>query len=244
MGCSLKESEKIELMSKFKEWFRTNLSESHKRNTEKLVDPEEFQINPFLLYYLANYLEGNSNPETLAKVLVYPRVLGTSITTSFGTGLQSFISSDWFKAYGSTTQGIDIEFIDQTDGRRKYCQLKSGPNALNKDDIKTIVDHFKAVKNLAKTNNKTIALGDLVFALTYGERNELNAFTKALEDHDVKTLVGKEFWHALTGDANFYKSLIVAAGEVAQEFDMKSVVDSVIKKLSKRIESRFKEISE
>jgi hypothetical protein len=239
----VKETEKSELMRKFKEWFRTNLSEAHKRNTEKLVDPEEFQINPFLLYYLANYLEGNSDPKTLAKVLVYPRVLGTSITTTFGTGLQSFISNV-FEAFGSTTPGIDIEFVDQIDHRKKYCQLKSGPNALNKDSVLTVVNHFKKAKNLARTNNVRLEYGDFVFALTYGERDELNAFVKDLEKHDVKILVGKEFWHAVTGDVNFYKSLIAAAGDVAQEFDMKSVVDTVIDKLSKRIESRFKEISE
>lgn len=239
----MKQAEKLELMDKFKEWFRHVLSEAHKRNTEKLQDPKEFQINPFIIYYLANYLEGNSDPKTLAKVLVYPRALGTSITTSFGA-LQRFISKDWFKAYGSAIPGIDIEFVDQIDGRRKYCQLKSGPNALNKDDIKTYVDHFKAIKNLARTNSLNLEYGDLVFALTYGERSEINAFIKGLEDQHVRTLVGKEFWYALTGDIDFYKSLIKAAGEVAKEFNMKSLVESVIDKLSKRIEARFKEISE
>ena len=124
----MNKKEKEEILIRFKDWFQDSLIESHRKNTEKLTDINEFNINPFLLYYLANYLEGNSAPKSLAKALVYPRVLGTSITTSFGTQMQTFITKV-LGAYGSTTQGIDIEFIDQIDKRKKYCQLKSGPRS-------------------------------------------------------------------------------------------------------------------
>ena len=114
---------KTKIINKFKECFRENLIVRHKLNTEKLTDIKKFNINPFLLHYLGYYLEGNSNPETLAKVLVYPRVLQTSISTTFGTMMQRF-TSEVLDAYGSTTSGIDIEFIDCEDGRKKYCQGK------------------------------------------------------------------------------------------------------------------------
>ncbi len=87
------EKEKKDILRKFKNWFKRTLIESHKKNTEKLTDITEFNINPFLLFYLSSYLEGNTSPTSLAKVLVYPRVLGTSITTSFGTHMQSFITA-------------------------------------------------------------------------------------------------------------------------------------------------------
>jgi hypothetical protein len=237
----MNKEEKEEILSKFKAWFQGSLIESHRNNTEKLKNINEFNINPFLLYYLANYLEGNSNPESLAKALVYPRVLGTSITTSFGTQMQTFITIV-LGAYGSTTKGIDIEFVDQLDNRKKYCQLKSGPNAINKDDIKTIKDHFLAVKNLAKTNNLQINLNDLVFCLTYGEDSEKNSFIKELEK-EYTVYMGKDFWHRFTGDVDFYKDLILAAGEIAKEVNMKHIVDHVIKDLSVTIEDRFKNIT-
>jgi hypothetical protein len=41
---------------------------------------------------------------------------------------------------GSVVHGIDIEFIDAIDGRKKYCQLKSGPSTINKDDVVTIIN--------------------------------------------------------------------------------------------------------
>lgn len=233
--------EKIEILSKFKKWFKDSLIESHVRNTKKLSDINEFNINPFLLYYLANFLEGNSNPDSLAKALLYPRALGTSITTSFGTQMQSFITNV-LGAYGSTTQGIDIEFIDQIDNRKKYCQLKSGPNAINKDDVKTIKDHFQAVKNLARTNNLQINIDDLIFCLTYGDVSEKNSFIRALEK-DYVVIMGKDFWHHFTGDEMFYSDLIKSAAEIANEVDSKDIIEGVISDLSSKIESRFKDIS-
>ncbi|MDX9948060.1 MAG: PmeII family type II restriction endonuclease [Bacteroidales bacterium] len=237
----MNQKEKDKILKSFKEWFKDSLIESHRKNTKKLKDINEFNINPFLLYYLANYLEGNSNPKSLAKALVYPRALGTSITTSFGTQMQTFITKV-LGAYGSTTTGIDIEFVDQIDKRKKYCQLKSGPNAINKDDIKTIKDHFQAVKNLARTNNLKIDLSDLVFCLTYGEESEKNSFVKALEK-EYTVYMGKDFWHRFTGDQHFYRDLIHSAGEIAKEVNMKDIVDEVIKDLSKDIGTRFKKIS-
>jgi hypothetical protein len=237
----MNKKEKEGILIRFKEWFQDSLIENHRKNTEKLTDINEFNINPFLLYYLANYLEGNSTPASLAKALVYPRVLGTSITTSFGTQMQTFITKV-LGAYGSTTQGIDIEFIDQIDKRKKYCQLKSGPNAINQDDIKTIKDHFQGVKNLAKTNNLHIDLSDLIFCLTYGEESEKNSFIKKLEK-DYAVYMGKEFWQRFTGDKYFYRDLILTAGEISKEVNMKSIVDGVIEDLSKNIEKRFKALS-
>ena len=236
----MNKKEKEIILLKFKEWFLGSLIESHRKNTEKLKKINEFNINPFLVYYLANFLEGNSKPQSLAKALVYPRALGTSITTSFGTQMQTFITIV-LGAYGSTTKGIDIEFIDQVDKRKKYCQLKSGPNAINKDDVKTIKDHFQAVKNLARTNNLNININDLVFCLTYGEESEKNTFIKELEKEYV-VFMGKDFWHRFTGDKNFYRDLILAAGEIAKEINMKHIVDDVINDLSKTIEDRFKNI--
>ncbi|KXG44739.1 hypothetical protein U473_12420 [Tepidibacillus decaturensis] len=116
----------------------------------QLNDLSEFNVNPFLLLYNANYLTGNNDAKSVAKSLIYPRVLGTSINTSFGTQFQYFISNT-LSGYVSAIQGLDIEFVDQIDSRRKYCQLKAGPNTINKDDVQTIINHFNGVRNLART---------------------------------------------------------------------------------------------
>ncbi len=230
-------NEKKIVLEKFKIWFKDTLIVSHVANTKKLVDLKEFKINPFTHYYLSNFLDGNSDPKSLAKALVYPRVLGTSMTTIFGTLFQSFITKV-LGGYGSTTKGIDIEFVDQIDGRKKYCQLKSGPSAINRDDVTTIKDHFKSIKNLARTNGLDIQINDTVFCLLYGEKDEKNAFILELEK-EYPVYIGKEFWYRFTGDENFYKDLIQVTNDLAKDVNMKSFLDDIVDKVSFKLIEKY-----
>ncbi len=234
------EKTKSEIISKAKEWMRTSLIKSHKDNTLKLADVKEFNINPFLLPYLGFYFKGNIDYMTLAKVLMYPRILGTSITTSFGTQMQRFVS-EVLNGFGSMIPGIDMEFIDKIDGRKKYAQLKSGPNAINRDDVTTISDHFKAASNRARTNGLPLQHDDLVFCLLYGEPEEMNSFLREL-NRDYTIHIGKDFWTRFTGDSNFYKELIRAMAEVANEVNMKGTVGEVLEKLAIQIEKKYQDI--
>jgi hypothetical protein len=52
MESKMTVEEKETILLKFKLWFKDSLIESHRKNTEKLKDINEFNINPFLLYYL------------------------------------------------------------------------------------------------------------------------------------------------------------------------------------------------
>lgn len=235
---TIDKKEKTQILEKAKKWWREELAIAHKNNTLKLASLEEFNINPFLWSYLAYFLEGNDKPESLAKVLIYPRALGTSITTSFGTGFQNFISKVFDGVFGSTTPGIDLEFIDKTDGRKKYCQIKAGPNVVNRDDVTTIKNHFKSAIMLARTNHLPVQIDDYLFCLLYGEVWQKNSFIKEIEE-EYTVIIGQEFWYRFTGDKNFYSDLIESIGEVANEFDMKKTVKEVIKKLSKEIEDKY-----
>lgn len=201
-------------------------------------------MNPFLLTYLSNFLEGNHDPKSIAKALIYPRVLGTSINTSFGTNIQKFTSTV-LSSFGSTTPGIDIEFIDMIDNEKKYCQLKSGPDTINKDDVETIAGHFTSIINLARTNGEKIGFHNLVVGIIYGEQKDLNAHYKRIsKQYYYDILVGNDFWYRLTGDKDFYTDLIKAIGEVAIEADFKNDLDNVIEELAKSeyIQSLSKEL--
>ena len=223
------------ILIKAQDWFRTSIAENHIKNTEKLSNPTKFNINPFLTHYLANFLAGNSSRENLAKALIYPRVLGTSITTSFGSNIQKFANTV-LDSFGSTTSGIDIEFIDQIDNTRKYCQLKAGPNTINKDDVETLAGHFRGVINLGRTNNIRLTHEQLIVGVIYGEREELSSHYKRLESqfyHPVHP--GKDFWHRLTGDPDFYSDLSKAIGQVAIESDYTKELEEVIQKLAKNL---------
>lgn len=227
------QNEKNAILQKARDWFSATILPKHIHNTEKLKNPDQFNINPFLTVYLANFLTGNSEPESIAKALVYPRVLGTSITTSFGSNIQRF-TSVVLSAYGSTTPGIDIEFIDQIDGHKKYCQMKSGPDTINKDDVETIAQHFKGVINLARTNNLRVTHSDMIVGVLYGEPKDLNAHYKRIQnDYHYPVITGQDFWHRLTGEAQFYYDLIAAIASVAVNANYVQELEDVIAALAK-----------
>lgn len=224
--------EKEAILIKAKFWFKSSIAENHIKNTKKLKSAQKFDINPFLATYLANFLTGDSSPESIAKALLYPRVLGTSITTSFGTNIQKF-TQEVLSSFGSTTSGIDIEFIDQIDSHKKYCQLKSGPNTINKDDVETIAGHFTSVIHLGTTNGLRITHSDMIVGVIYGEQADLNGhYQRITKQYHYPVFSGQEFWHRLTGDPDFYLDLIKAIGEVAIEADYAAELDALVKTLA------------
>lgn len=226
------EYEKAIILENAKKWFRETILENHKANTEKLVNPKEFNINPFLTIYLANFLTGNSSPLSIAKALVYPRALGTSITGSFGMNMQSFTSSVLL-GFGSAVPGIDIEFIDQTDGHKKYCQLKLGPNTINKYDVETIAGHFKSAHSLAAFNKLRLSTDDLIVGVMYGTPNQLSSHYKRItSQYYYPVHVGNDFWHRLTGDENFFSELLDSIASVAVEANFNEELDRIIVQLA------------
>jgi Type II restriction endonuclease EcoO109I len=221
------------LLLKAQTWFRETIFPNHLANTSKLTKVKNLDINPFLAPYLAVFMTGELTPESIAKAITYPRVMGSSITTSFGQNMQKFISDVLGNAFGSTTQGIDIEFTDCIDGRKKYCQVKLGPNTINKDDVTTIHNHFKAVRNLGRTNNIAVRQDDMVIGILYGIPNQVSNQYKTLNTvHDYPLFIGQNFWHRLTGADDFYQRLIDAISEVALEANGKETLDQVIVTLS------------
>lgn len=231
--------EKREILVKAKDFFKESVVENHKKNTLKLKKLKAFKPNPFLDKYIANFVFGRCSSTNIAKALIYPRVMGTSINTTFGSQMQSFCK-DVLSGFASTTSGIDIEFVDQVDGKRKYCQIKAGPNTINKDDIKTILDHFQAIRNLARTNGVRDFNPDTdcIVGVFYGTNEDLSTMYKTInKSHPV--YAGKEFWHRLTGDENFYGELVNEIADVAKEVDGTEMLNNVIRDLTIEIEKKY-----
>lgn len=229
------EAEKNSLLATAKQLFKDSFAVNHYKNTKNLDKMKQFTVNPFLLKYLTMFAFGEDTPVNRAKALIYPRAFGTSVNTSFGNFIQR-LCNELRQSYPSTTAGMDIEFIDAVDGRRKYCQLKAGPNTINKDDVKTIKDHFKGTIHLARTNGQAIASMDCVVGVCYGTRDDLSSFYKAI-DEDYPVFVGDEFWKRLTGDDHFYEDLINAFGEVAADVNAANMVEETVQKLADDIEA-------
>lgn len=231
------EQQKQEILESGKDYFRTIIIPAHLKNLNRL-SLKSFKINPFLVNYLAAFLCGNTNPDSLAKALVYPRILGTSINTSFGQNIQVFISQ--LAAVAGTASGIDgidIEFIDALDGRKKYCQCKAGPETINNDDVATILGHFTHLQNKARLDRLPIQITDMIVGVLYGEQHELSANYKNI-DKTCPVYCGAEFWEHLTGDSLFYNRLAKAFGEVVEEdnIDGTHLIAQKIDELAKEIE--------
>lgn len=210
------ELQKEAIINSGKEFFRTRIIPNHTRNLQRLK-LSSFNINPFLINYLAAFLCGDTEPDSLAKALVYPRILGTSLNTSFGQNVQIFISQLQDVVGGASgIDGIDIEFVDAIDGRRKYCQCKAGPQTINKDDIATVLGHFKYLMNKSRLDRMGLQFDDLVVGVLYGEKENLSPFYKAIDAH-YPVICGSEFWERLTGDKDFYYRLAKAFGEVVED---------------------------
>lgn len=208
------EVQKQTIIDSGKEYFRKLIIPNHLKNLQKL-HLKDFDVNPFLINYLAAFLCGDTTSRSLAKALVYPRILDTRLNTSFGQNIQIFISQlAQVAGCASGIDGIDIEFVDAIDGRKKYCQCKAGPQTINKDDVATILGHFKRLVGKARLDRIPLQMDDMIVGVLYGDRISSNYKTIAAS---YPVYCGADFWERLTGDKGFYYRLAKAFGEVVEE---------------------------
>lgn len=222
-----------QILQNAESFFLENIIPSHIQGIEKASKLSSYDYNPFILKYLAFTIDGEVSPKSLAKALLYPRVLGTSINTIFGNKIQSFIANVLPHSAGTIVDGMDIQFVDAEDGRVKYCQVKAGPNTINKDDVKTIVDHFQKALNLSRTNRMHLAADDFVLGILYGTTMSAN-YRKIQESYPVYT--GEEFWYHLTGERRFYEKLCNVFARAALQADTEGVLNRALDNLTKEIQ--------
>ncbi|TDX82922.1 PmeII family type II restriction endonuclease [Epilithonimonas xixisoli] len=227
-----------ELIQEIVEYFKVYIFENHitaSINTHSKL--KSYNINPIVVKYLSKVLENDYTAIGVAKALFYPRVLGTSINTSFGTRIQNMFV-DLKIAEGSLIKGMDIEFLDKIDNRRKWCQLKSGPNTINSEDVKPLIKKFTDTINLARTNKafKNINNTDFMVGVLYGEVDELSMHYKLI-DKTHPVIIGKEFWHRVTGFPDFYDGLVENLQLLITNIDTQDLINVGVEKLSKEIES-------
>ena len=69
------EAERKKILNDAKNFFKTKIAQNHIANTKKLTSLKNFNINPFIHKYLAQFAFGNSLPESMAKVLIIQEYL-------------------------------------------------------------------------------------------------------------------------------------------------------------------------
>ena len=223
-----------ELLGIVTKYFEEKIFDNHKINSLKNHSKlKSYKINPILVKYLSKVLEDGFTPIGIAKALYYPRVLGTSINTSFGTRIQNMFV-ELKLAEGSLIKGMDIEFIDKIDDRKKWCQLKSGPNTINSEDVNPLLKKFSTVSNLARTNQINLNNSDLILGVLYGSENQLSQHYKKIDEkHPV--IVGVDFWHRITGFPDFYNKLVINLDKMILSLDTEQFFKQGYTKLAEEI---------
>lgn len=222
------------MLDKAKTFFRVNFFEKNFNKLEEGLTLDNFSINPFLLDYLSLVAGGDLSALSKAKALIYPRAFGTSITTSFGTNVQKFLTTIG-PCEGSLVAGMDIEYIDALDGKKKYAQIKAGKHTINSKDVEPIKREFRAALNLSRTNGLSITSNDLVLGVLYGE-GDLTPFYASINE-EFTVHMGQEFWYHLTGSRLFYKTLIQTISDVAMEYSTANKkLEAAVEKLALEIE--------
>ena len=131
---------------------------------------------------------------------------------------------------------MDIEFIDKMDGRKKWCQLKSGPNTINSEDVNPLLRKFSTVTNLARTNSMNLNNSDLIMGVLYGEEEQLSQHYKRI-DAQFPVIIGKEFWHRITGFPDFYSKLVGNLDTMILNLDTEDFFEKGYKALAIEIEA-------
>ncbi len=79
----------VDLIKSIVDYFEKNIFEKHIDSALRVHSKlKSYSINPIVVKYLSKVLDDKYSAEGVAKALYYPRVLGTSINTSFGTQIQ------------------------------------------------------------------------------------------------------------------------------------------------------------
>ncbi len=206
------------------------------------ISLKSFNIHPFTLIALTNSIFVNITPINAAKVLLYPRILGTSFSTIFGDRMQKFCV-EYLGASASGITGMDIEFVDKKNDQEVIMQLKAGPNTINKDDVEPIIESFKQAIRLKRTN-KVNVMPTFAMGITYGTIDQISGHYKKIMNTDllvqpnIPVYIGKDFWERITGTENFYSWLVSQFIAVSDELDYSTKFDTALKKLAKEIETR------
>lgn len=232
-------NEMVEILS---EYFHAEFANIIREKLVKGHALKSFNINPVAIAALTGGVLGSCNAKNAAKALIYPRVFGTSINTTFGDMMQR-LCTNHLGALASSTQGMDIEFTNKVNGERIIMQLKAGPNTINAGDAKQILHEMQTAHRLF-IQNRSASVPTFAIGITYGSMDQISGHYKKIHESAVgnqphiPVYVGTEFWHILTGDRDFYRDMIQVVTKTFENEDYSALLEKDISLLANEIESK------
>ncbi|WP_312365570.1 PmeII family type II restriction endonuclease, partial [Sphingobacterium sp.] len=184
---------------------------------------ESYSANPFLLPYLSKIIEGEYNQRGIAKALFLPRVLMSSITTSFGAHIKQILVNNNLAESRSNRSNI-ISFIDQVTHQYTGCVIKAGPNTINSGDksgIRTSLNGIQGVEHR-------------VIGVIYGSENDLNQnYLRLQEEYEI--FIGVDFWYRITGYEDFYVNLGERLRDLSESLNTDGMFNIGLERLTNNI---------
>jgi hypothetical protein len=185
-----------------------HIPEFHQKRLESLTKLKLQKVlrrkNPYL--YKAKFV--TSAPELVKAILdAHLSSQEEGIFGGFLEKLAVFICGRVFSGTKSSAEGIDLEF--ECDGIRYIVSIKSGPNWGNSGQIKKMRQNFLQAKRILGTNTsaKNIVA---VNGCCYGQET-------AEDKGDYLKKCGQSFWSFVSGDDEFYITIIEPLGHKAKE---------------------------
>jgi hypothetical protein len=174
------------------------------KNLEKL-SLDDLKFNVVALRTTATMLDFGSPEDLLRYRLAQHLERGTM--TAMGSALQAIAKE--ISGSGSGVAGADIELTD-SNGRRHFIQVKSGPDTANKD----IAQNIGTLLNSARARDPAAIC---VLGVCYGRPDQISQIAKKeLQNRGVVLKVGKEFWEFISGDSKCLADVMEIAADAAE----------------------------
>ena len=178
-----------------------------------------------------------STPYELIKYNVY--ALATrSIVTSMGYFVQDLLLYSSADVYNGKDydEGKNVKWdlvVERLNAVRSYIEVKSGPNDLDKGQVKSYRKEIQAVEKLGYNG---------YIGITYGKRDSntvsINLFKQYLEKWEKRTLIGTELWDFITEDENYHLTLTTSIQQIAEALlAQQSIIDKVEEKINALVNS-------
>lgn len=107
--------------------------------------------------------------------------------------------------------GMDFEFIDALDGRRKYCQCLMEPSRIGMKETAAILRNFANMMRGVCLCDLPFSPDDLVVGVMFGSADELSGSYTIVQSH-YHVYCGADFWEHITGERDFYSCMVNACG--------------------------------
>lgn len=133
--------------------------------------------------------------------------------------------------------------IERLDAVRYYVEVKSGPNDLDKTQIKSYNTEIKTVEEKGHKG---------FIGITYGRKDAKTVTTdllrQYLDDWEAHTLIGTEFWDFVSENPDYHKVLMSTIKETATTMlrgkSIVKMIDKKVKELSDAFLGRYNSIDE